>query len=76
MDLRQVAVIGTPDEKWVEAVTAFVVTKADVSEDELLTHVRTRLATFKVPKTIQFVDELPRNASGKILKRELRTQTT
>ncbi len=73
--VAEVAVIGTPDDKWVEAVTAFVVTKTAVSENELLTHVRTRLATFKVPKTIHFVDELPRNASGKILKRELRTQT-
>jgi fatty-acyl-CoA synthase len=68
----EVAVIGVPDEKWIEAITAVVVSKEDVTADELLAHVRGRLSSFKVPKTIRFVDELPRNASGKILKRELR----
>ncbi len=70
--VAEAAVIGTPDPKWVEAVTAIVVAKADVSEADLIAHVRARLAAFKVPKAIFFVDELPRNASGKILKRELR----
>lgn len=74
--VAEVAVISTPDEKWVEAVTAVVVAKADVSEEELVAHVRTRLASFKVPKSVRFVDELPRNASGKILKRELRSPAT
>jgi fatty-acyl-CoA synthase len=68
----EVAVIGVPDEKWIEAITAVVVSKEDVTADELLAHVWGRLSSFKVPKTIRFVDELPRNASGKILKRELR----
>ncbi len=70
--VAEVAVVGTPDEKWIEAVVAFVVTKADVTEDELVAHARLTLAGFKIPKRITFVDELPRNASGKILKRELR----
>ncbi len=70
--VAEAAVIGTPDERWVEAVTAVVVRKAEVSAEELIAHVRTRLAPFKVPKAIHFVEELPRNASGKILKRELR----
>lgn len=68
----EVAVIGVPDEKWIEAVTAVVVSKAEVSEAELIAHARGKLSGFKVPKSVRFVDELPRNASGKILKRELR----
>jgi fatty-acyl-CoA synthase len=68
----EVAVIGLPDEKWIEAVTAVVVSKKDVGADELMAHVRGKLSSFKLPKAVHFVDELPRNASGKILKRELR----
>lgn len=71
--VAEVAVVGMPDEKWVEAVSAFVVRKGDVTGAELEAHLRGRLASFKIPKRIEFVDALPRNASGKILKRELRT---
>ncbi|OLL19310.1 MULTISPECIES: acyl-CoA synthetase [unclassified Rhodococcus (in: high G+C Gram-positive bacteria)] len=73
--VAEVAVIGTPDEKWIEAVTAVVVLRdgADVDERELIDHVKQRLAPFKVPKLVRFVDTLPRNQSGKLLKRELRT---
>ncbi|MEV5607694.1 fatty acyl-CoA synthetase [Streptomyces sp. NPDC052225] len=70
--VAETAVIGLPDERWIEAVTAVVVRAAEVTEPELLTHARENLAHFKAPKRILFVDELPRNASGKILKRELR----
>ncbi len=70
--VAEVAVVGQPDEKWVEAVTAFVVPKAEVTEADLVEHVRGEPGPFKVPKRITFVDTLPRNASGKILKRELR----
>ena len=70
--VAEVAVVGIPDEKWIESVAAFVVTKAAVTTDELVEHARSGLAAFKVPKRIEFVDDLPRNASGKILKRELR----
>ncbi len=70
--VAEVAVVGMPDDKWVEAVSAFVVRKGEVTEDELITHLRDHLAGFKLPKRVTFVDELPRNASGKILKRELR----
>ncbi|MDX3308767.1 acyl-CoA synthetase [Streptomyces sp. NPDC054884] len=66
------AVIGLPDERWIEAVTAVVVARGEVTEQELITHARERLPSFKAPKRVLFVDELPRNASGKILKRELR----
>ncbi|WP_326816467.1 MULTISPECIES: acyl-CoA synthetase [unclassified Streptomyces] len=70
--VAEAAVVGLPDERWIEAVTAVVVLRADVTEQQLLDHVRGRLAHFKAPKRVLFVDELPRNASGKILKRELR----
>ena len=70
--VAEVAVVGEPDEKWVEAVTAFVVSKTEVTEADLVEHVRGSLASFKIPKRITFVETLPRNASGKILKRELR----
>ena len=72
--VKEVAVIATPDPKWIEAVTAVVVLKpgAEVTAEDLVAHVRLRLAPFKVPKVVHFVADLPRNASGKILKRELR----
>ncbi|MFB7509545.1 acyl-CoA synthetase [Streptomyces broussonetiae] len=70
--VAETAVIGLPDDHWIEAVTAVVVSRGDVTEDQLITHVKERLTPFKAPKRILFVDELPRNASGKILKRELR----
>ncbi|MFF3516482.1 acyl-CoA synthetase [Streptomyces sp. NPDC002573] len=70
--VAEVAVIGLPDERWIEAVTAVVVPRGEVTESELLAHVREQLAAFKAPKRVLFVDELPRNASGKILKRALR----
>ncbi|MGW0732033.1 acyl-CoA synthetase [Streptomyces sp. NPDC002851] len=75
--VAEAAVIGLPHEKWIEAVTAVVVPRGssggvDVTEPELLAYARERLAPFKAPKRVVFVTELPRNASGKILKRELR----
>ena len=73
-DVSEVAVVGVPDPKWIEAVCAVVVRRAgtDVSGDELTAFARERLAGFKVPKRTVFVDALPKNPSGKILKRELR----
>ncbi|TXL87908.1 acyl-CoA synthetase [Streptomyces sp. IB2014 016-6] len=70
--VAETAVIGLPDDRWIEAVTAVVVPRGEVTEDELLDHAREKLAHFKAPKKVLFVTELPRNASGKILKRELR----
>ncbi|KOG58779.1 acyl-CoA synthetase [Streptomyces antibioticus] len=70
--VAEAAVIGLPDERWIEAVTAVVVPRGEVTEEELIAHVRARLAPFKAPKRVVFVGDLPRNASGKILKRELR----
>ena len=74
--VAEVAVIGTPHERWIEAVTAFVVLRDDAAstdENALIEHTRSRLAAFKRPKRVLFVDELPRNGSGKLLKRVLRT---
>ena len=68
------AVIGVPDEKWGEVGKAFVVLKPgwELSEEELLEFLRDRLARYKVPKSIEFVDGLPLSPAGKILKRELK----
>jgi acyl-CoA synthetase (AMP-forming)/AMP-acid ligase II len=65
-------VVGAPDERWVEAVSAFVVAGGTVSEEELVEHCRGRLAAYKVPKTVRFVDEIPKSAVGKLLRRALR----
>ncbi len=66
------AVVGVPDERWGESGVAFVVAKRPVSEDALLAHCRERLAKFKVPKRVRFVDALPMSAMNKVLKDELR----
>jgi len=70
--VAEVAVIGTPHERWIEAITAVVVTREPATEEDLLAHAREHLAAFKLPKAVHFVDELPKNPSGKLLKRELR----
>jgi acyl-CoA synthetase (AMP-forming)/AMP-acid ligase II len=73
----EVAVVARPDERWGEVPVAYVALRPDadaeaVTEDELIAHCRTQLAKFKVPKAVTFIDALPRNPSGKVLKRELR----
>ncbi|GAA4711147.1 hypothetical protein GCM10023215_61640 [Pseudonocardia yuanmonensis] len=72
--IREVAVIGTPDERLGEVGAAFVIPSAAgaPSQDELVAWARERLANFKVPRRVVVVDELPRNATGKVLKGELR----
>jgi long-chain acyl-CoA synthetase len=73
-DVVEVAVIGVPDERWVESVAALVVRRpgAQATADDLIAFARERLAGYKLPRSIEFVDELPRTPSGKVLKRELR----
>ncbi len=74
----EVAVVGRPDERWGEVPVAFVVTHpgAAVAADDLIDHCRAQLAKFKVPKDVVFVDALPRNPSGKVLKRDLRDRSS
>jgi fatty-acyl-CoA synthase len=74
--VSEVAVVGLPDDKWIEAVTAFVVLRPGHAVDEatLVALARDHLAPYKLPKRVVFVDQLPRNTAGKLLKRELRKQ--
>jgi acyl-CoA synthetase (AMP-forming)/AMP-acid ligase II len=72
--VAEVAVVGVPDREWGERVRAFVVRRAgkDVSDDDLRAHCRAELAGYKVPRDFVFLDSLPRNPTGKVLKRDLR----
>ena len=72
--IADVAVIGVPDEKWGEVPMALVVRKPEttVTEQEIISFARERLAGFKTPKSVGWIDALPRNPSGKILKKVLR----
>jgi long-chain acyl-CoA synthetase len=72
--VADVAVIGVPSEKWGETVKAVVVraTGTDTAAEELIDHCRERLGRFKCPASVDFIEDLPRNPSGKVLKRELR----
>ena len=72
----EVAVIGVDDEKFGQRLKAYVVKKkgASVTEDSIKSAVKANLARYKVPREVEFIDELPRNATGKVLKRELKEQ--
>ena len=70
--VHEAAAIGVPDHEFGQRLRAFVVTVDEVSEDDLKAWVKQQLARYKVPREIIFLEELPRNATGKILKRELK----
>ncbi|MEZ5714840.1 MAG: AMP-binding protein [Paracoccaceae bacterium] len=72
-ELSEVSIVGVPDEIWGEAVTAFAVLRPGeaVTAEEVVARARKELAGYKLPKAVHFVDELPKNVSGKVLKRQL-----
>jgi acyl-CoA synthetase (AMP-forming)/AMP-acid ligase II len=71
--VAEVAIIGVDDEKFGQRLKAFVVTRegSDLDADELRSYVKSNLANYKVPREVEFLDSLPRNSTGKVLKREL-----
>jgi acyl-CoA synthetase (AMP-forming)/AMP-acid ligase II len=72
--VAEVAVIGVPDEKWGESVKAVVALEGEVSDKDLIAWAREHLAAYKCPRTVDVVDALPRNPTGKIMKKDLRKQ--
>jgi acyl-CoA synthetase (AMP-forming)/AMP-acid ligase II len=72
--VSECAVVGAPHEKWVEAVTAFVVLRSGetATEVELIQFAHERLAGYKIPKSVRFIDQIPKSAVGKVLRRALR----
>ena len=72
--VRECCVIGVPDEKWGEAIKAVVELKPDrqIAADEVIAHCKDQIGSVKAPKSVDFIDEIPRSAVGKVLKRELR----
>src|SRR5438094_1167594 len=70
--VAEVAVAGLPSDRWGEEVTAFVVARSPVDPQELIAYTRERLSTYKCPRTVRFIDAIPRNAMGKVDRSQLR----
>jgi fatty-acyl-CoA synthase len=72
-EVKEVAVIGVDDEEYGQRLKAFIVLKdgSDLTHDDVKSYVKKNLAGYKVPRETEFLDSLPRNATGKVLKREL-----
>ena len=75
-EIAEAAIIGVPHKKWGETGKAFIALKPDsnLSEESIINHCLKNLAKFKIPTTVEFIDALPRNATGKVLKRNLRKE--
>ncbi len=73
-DIVEIAVIGVPDDRWGEMIKAIAVRRqgSELTESELIEWTKDRLAGYKRPRSVDFLEALPRNASGKVLKRTLR----
>ncbi|WP_285638436.1 AMP-binding protein [Lentzea sp. NBRC 102530] len=71
-DVTEVAVLGVPDDEWGQRLAAFVVGAKTLTAEQVRDHVKANLARYSVPRDVFFVEELPRNAAGKVLKRQLR----
>jgi fatty-acyl-CoA synthase len=72
--VTEVAVLGVPDDEFGQRLAAFVVGAKTLTAEQVRDHVRANLARFSVPRDVFFLDELPRNAAGKVVKRQLREQ--
>ena len=72
--VRDCAVVGLPDDKWGERVTAVIEPSADVRPDELVAFVKARIGSVKAPKQVELWEELPRSRLGKVLKADVRAQ--
>jgi acyl-CoA synthetase (AMP-forming)/AMP-acid ligase II len=72
--VRDCAVVGLPDDKWGERVTAVIESSAEVQPDELVAFVKARIGSVKAPKQVEVWQELPRSRVGKVLKAAVRTQ--
>jgi len=72
--VEDVVVVGVPDERWGEMVTAVIVRRPghEVSRNDLMMFCRERISHFKAPRRIEFVDDLPKNETGKLLRRDVR----
>jgi long-chain acyl-CoA synthetase len=70
--VAEAAVFGVPHPRWGEAVHAALVLRSEVGAEELQTHCRALIADYKIPKSFEYHDELPKSGAGKVLKRELR----
>ena len=73
-NIKDIAVTALADERLGEVPQAFIVKQGDITEDEIMAWARECLANFKVPRRIMFLDELPRNAAGKVLKFQLSSE--